>query len=194
MKTASISKEEILAKSRELLCSSGYKQLNIRNLAQACGVSIGTIYNHLGSKDELLELTVESIWFEIFHAQPLGTKTLGIKDYLIMLYQQLEAGAKRYPNFFKLHMTSLKETQEQDAKASQAQEKMQATWMHIRKSFERIILHDPQVSKEIFDQNFSAEDCSRILFSLLLSSLIQEDYSPRLSLCLVDELLHARQA
>ena len=34
---------------------------------QACGVSVGCIYNYFASKTELLSATVESIWSDIFH-------------------------------------------------------------------------------------------------------------------------------
>ena len=44
------SKEEILAASRELIRSQGWQAVNIRSVAAACGVSVGSIYNYYGSK------------------------------------------------------------------------------------------------------------------------------------------------
>ena len=63
------SKEEILKTSRKLIREQGCAAVNIRSVAAACGVSIGSIYNYFDSKAALIEAAVESIWFEIFHRQ-----------------------------------------------------------------------------------------------------------------------------
>ena len=61
------SKEEILQASRELLKEQGWTAINIRAVAAACHVSVGSIYNYFGSKADLVSNTVESVWHEIFH-------------------------------------------------------------------------------------------------------------------------------
>ena len=60
------SKEEILQASRELLKEQGWTAINIRAVAAACHVSVGSIYNYFGSKADLVSNTVESVWHEIF--------------------------------------------------------------------------------------------------------------------------------
>ena len=44
------SREEILKVSRELLKEQNGAALNIRTVASACGVSVGSIYNYFHSK------------------------------------------------------------------------------------------------------------------------------------------------
>ena len=61
------SKEEILKTSRELIQQQGWTAINIRSVAAACGVSVGSIYNYFDSKSALVSAVVESIWCEIFH-------------------------------------------------------------------------------------------------------------------------------
>ena len=63
------SKEEILKTSRELIQEQGWSAVNIRSVAAACGVSVGSIYNYFDSKATLVGAAVESVWFEIFHRQ-----------------------------------------------------------------------------------------------------------------------------
>ena len=60
------SDKAILQASRTLLQEQGWTALNIRSVAAACGVSVGSIYNRFGSKSQLVAATVESIWQEIF--------------------------------------------------------------------------------------------------------------------------------
>ena len=47
------SREEILRVSRKLLKEQNGAALNIRTVASACGVSVGSIYNYFHSKSEL---------------------------------------------------------------------------------------------------------------------------------------------
>ena len=65
MRPGTIEKEEILRASRELIRREGAAAVNIRAVAAACGVSVGSIYNHFGSKAELVREAVESVWREI---------------------------------------------------------------------------------------------------------------------------------
>ena len=54
------SDKAILQASRTLLQEQGWTALNIRSVAAACGVSVGSIYNRFGSKSQLVAATVES--------------------------------------------------------------------------------------------------------------------------------------
>ena len=54
MNTVVTSKEEILKKSRELIQENGWASVNIRSVAAACGVSVGSIYNYFESKSALV--------------------------------------------------------------------------------------------------------------------------------------------
>ena len=55
----------VLATARRLIAERGYAGVTIRDLADACGVSVGTLYNRFESKDHLLAAAVE----ELFRAQ-----------------------------------------------------------------------------------------------------------------------------
>lgn len=47
-------RERILAEAREIIGEHGFEGLTMRALAQAAGVTVPTIYNLIGSKDEVL--------------------------------------------------------------------------------------------------------------------------------------------
>ena len=64
MNTIITSKEAILDKSKQLVAAQGWSAVSIRNVAAACGVSVGSIYNYFASKSDLITATVESIWYE----------------------------------------------------------------------------------------------------------------------------------
>lgn len=45
----------------------GLAGLGIRSVAEACGVSVGTIYNYFPTKDDLLVEVIGTFWQRAFH-------------------------------------------------------------------------------------------------------------------------------
>lgn len=56
--------ERILACARVLLLEQGMDGLNIRAVASACGVAVGTVYNYYGSKDQLIASIMLQDWLQ----------------------------------------------------------------------------------------------------------------------------------
>ncbi len=99
MNKAVTTKEEILKIGRELIRQQGWAAINIRAVAAACGVSVGSIYNYFTSKADLVGAIVESVWHEIFHRSEDETVFRDIQACIAWLYQQMEYGHKQYPGF-----------------------------------------------------------------------------------------------
>lgn len=172
MNTVITSKEEILRNSCELIQRQGWSAVNIRSVATACGVSVGSIYNYFGSKAELVSATIESVWHDIFH---LPQETLRFNDTLaciIWIYERMEYGCKKYPGFFALHSFTFGQEK------SDGKQLMYQTWEHIINGLGSVLKQDPKVRSDAFDQQFTAEKFSDILFSLILSALLRQDYDP----------------
>lgn len=60
-------KQLILEKSKEILVNEGYTKLSMRNVAKACGIALGTIYNYYPTKKDLVIAMMEGYWEEYFH-------------------------------------------------------------------------------------------------------------------------------
>ena len=97
------SKEEILKTSRELIQQQGWTAINIRSVAAACGVSVGSIYNYFDSKSALISAVVESIWCEIFRRPEDGAVFQDTLACVTWMYERMEQGCRQYPGFFTLH-------------------------------------------------------------------------------------------
>lgn len=166
------SKEEILKASRELTGKGGWEAVSIRAVAEACGVSVGTIYNYFSSKDDLIGASVESVWHDIFHQEETDAFS-DILSCVRWLYRRMEYGGKQYPHFFNLHALRFAE-----GSRTQGREKMLKTWGHIRLSLCKVLREDSHVRCDAFHDGFSPEAFADVLFSLMLSAMLRQDYDP----------------
>lgn len=99
MNTQITSAEEILKAAQKILLEHGASALNMRAVAAACGVSVGSIYNYFPSKSALIGATIESVWTEIF--RPFTSRCYtSFDDAATALLAALTDGEGRYPGIF----------------------------------------------------------------------------------------------
>ena len=185
MNTIVTSKEEILKTSRELIQREGWSAVNIRSVAAACGVSVGSIYNYFDSKAALMSATVESVWCEIFHRPEDDSVFQDTQACITWLYERMEYGCKQYPGFFSLHSLGFLGEDKSDGR-----QKMQQTWQHILDGLCSVLQRDVKVRPDAFTQQFTAEKFANLLSSLMLSALLRQDYDPSAVLEIVRRTLY----
>lgn len=185
MNTVVTSKEEILKASRALIQQKGWSAVNIRSVAAACGVSVGSIYNYYDSKAALMGATVESVWCEIFHRPEDEAVFQDTQACITWLYGRMEYGCQQYPGFFTLHSLGFMGEDKSDGK-----QRMQQTWQHILEGFCSVVKRDTLVRPDAFTEQFTAEKFADLLFSLMLSTLMRQDYDPTAVLEIVRRTLY----
>ena len=185
MNTVVTSKEEILKTSRELIRREGWSAVNIRSVAAACGVSVGSIYNYFDSKAALVGAAVESVWCEIFHRPEDGAVFQDTQACITWLYGRMEYGCRQYPGFFTLHSLGFMGEDKADGKR-----RMQQTWQHILEGLRSVLQRDAKVRPDAFTEQFTAEKFADLLFSLMLSALLRQDYDPSAVLEIVRRTLY----
>ena len=179
------SKEDILAASRDLIKENGWAAVSIRAVASRCSVSAGTIYNYYESKADLLSDTIESIWHEIFFHPEDEQIFHDVESCISWIYERLEYGNRQFPGFFSLHSFGFM----RDEKTS-GKKRMMKTWGHILNGLCEVLENDPKVRADVFDQEFTEKKFADILFSLILVSMIPQDYDPSSVLMLVKKTLY----
>lgn len=185
MNTVVTSKEEILRTSRELIRREGWSAVNIRSVAAACGVSVGSIYNYFESKSALVGAAVESVWCEIFHRPEDGAVFQDTQACVAWLYERMEYGCRQYPGFFTLHSLGFMGEDKSDGKR-----RMQQTWQHILDGLCAVLRRDEGIRSDAFTEQFTPEKFADILFSLMLSALLRQDYDPSAVLEIVRRTLY----
>lgn len=185
MNTVVTSKEDILKASRTLIQKEGWSAVNIRSVASACGVSVGSIYNYFDSKAALMGAAVESVWCEIFHRPEDRAVFQDTLACITWLYGRMEYGCKQYPGFFSLHSLGFLGEDKSDGR-----QKMQQTWQHILEGLCSVLRRDANVRPDAFTREFTAEKFADLLFSLMLSALMRQDYDPGAVLEIVRRTLY----
>ena len=173
MNPMATSKEDILQISRKLIQQNGWAGVNIRSVAAACGVSVGCIYNYFGSKTDLLSATVESIWNDIFHHPEDEAVFQDPLSCVRWMYRQLEYGCQRYPGFFTHHALGFVQQDTADGK-----QQMQRAWQHILDALCTVLRNDARIRADAFTEEFTVEKFAEMLFSLMLSALVRQDFDP----------------
>lgn len=171
MNKADISREAILHISRELLCSEGWKAVNIRTVAASCQVSVGTIYNYFTSKSDLAAATVESVWQDIFHFSGSHEGTDSFTGCVQWMFECMKKGEERYPGFFRSHPVVFLEEGK-----SGGQKLMAQSWKHMQEGLYQILMNDKKVRRDAFNENLTPEQFVEIVFSLTVSALLRQNY------------------
>ena len=172
------SKEEILSQCRNMFVEEGAVSLSIRNVALACNVSVGTIYNYFESKLELLNAVVESIWKEIFQ---IPEKLDTIKDTVIWYYDCLDYGNQKFPGFFTFHSFGDKDY---------GRARMQHLWNFIVKCLSEILENDKNVRPDVFNEQCTPQQYANIIFSVFLADMIRNEKNKDILLEMIERTLY----
>lgn len=168
MNTPVTSREAILETCRQLVSENGIASLNMRSVAQACQVALGSIYYYFPSKNDLLIATIESVWEDIFRLDDAQAKHLSFLDYIQYCLSQIQAGMIKYPNFFTIHSISFSTKSDQ----GKARQSMEEYFQHIRLRLLDALKADPSVDTATFSYSFSEKDLVDFVISNIVTILV----------------------
>ena len=93
---------KLIAEAKHQIETSGYGALTIRDLAKACGVGVGTVYNYFSSKEELVATHLLEDWKQCVTAiQAVSSGSDGPQPVLLCIYDQLVSFARRHAVIFR---------------------------------------------------------------------------------------------
>lgn len=168
MNTVITSREAILVESRKLVMQNGISSLNMRTVANACGVAVGSIYNYFPSKSDLIHAAVSDIWRDIFHMSGSCTSFTDFRHCITWMFESIRNGSEKYPGFFSLHSMSF--TAEDKGKG---REMMEHVFVHIRESLSAVLEQDPLVRADAFDIYLTKEGLIELVLTQVMSMLLR---------------------
>lgn len=185
MNTIITSKEAILDMSKKLVTEQGLQAINIRSVASACGVSIGSIYNYFSSKSDLIAATIENIWCDIFHFSDSQIDFDCFLDCVHWIFDSIKKGSEQYPGFFSSHSMHFL-----DDNKTNGQQLMAQSWKHIQTKLYHILEKDKNICPYAFNEILTAQKFIDIVFSLIISALIRQDYDDSAILELIKTIIY----
>lgn len=179
MNTIVTSREAILAASRKLVIEQGIDSVNMRTVATACGVAVGSVYNYFPSKADLLTATVKEVWQDIFHDSNQQHLSWSFIDNVAYLFTNIQKGCREYPGFFTLHAVSFAAEEKEKGRKM-----MEQYFEHIKYNMLDVLNKDSKVRNDAFDESLSPSQLVDLVFSLLVSLLLlgNDDCSPLLEM------------
>lgn len=172
MNKAVTSKEEILSVSKKIAADKGIQFLNMRNVAENCGVAVGSVYNYFPSKNDLMIATIEGIWKEIIQGISNCGVSSGFLENVENLFYGVKSGGEKYPFFFGIHSMSIAKSGK-----DKGRETMNQYFEFIKSDLLLSLEEDRRVDQGFFSEKCTRMDFVEFVFQNLISLLIREQDS-----------------
>lgn len=185
MNTIITSREAILDTCRRLVKEQGWSAVNIRSVAAACNVSVGSIYYYFDSKTALTSATVESIWHDIFHFSGTEPDFDSFLSCVQWIFASIRKGSEQYPGFFTSHSMTFMKSDKADGQQLMAQ-----SWEHMQTRLYDLLTQDQKIRPEAFDDILSPRKFVDIVFSLIIAALVQQHYDDSAILEMIRKMLY----
>ncbi len=167
--TVVTSKEAILKVCRELVSEQGLATLNMRTVAEACHVALGSLYNYFPNKDELVLSVIESVWQDIFHMEQDCHAELSFPEYVNWIFESVRKGSLAYPNFFTAHSLSFASSGKNRAK-----EFMARYFVHMKIGMTQSLHGDGAVRPDAFTAEMTEADFTAFVLTNILTLLVHQ--------------------
>lgn len=169
LNTVVTSKEAILEVSRQIVIEKGLSDINMRLVANECGIALGSIYNYFPSKADLLTATIESIWKDIFYMNGEIFNSQNFINCISELFKMIKTGSNKYPEFFTLH--SMVFAMEDKVKGRQIMEK---SLKHLKNKLLEVLNNDNYIRTNAFNEILTPIIFIDYVFTLFISILLQK--------------------
>lgn len=159
-----IEKEAIVDVAYAIAQADGLKAVNIRSVATACGVAVGSIYNYFPTKDDLVAAVVERFFGDAFFenfCHPSADEDF--LAYCERLFASMQETLSRFRGDW------LAQIQSMGTGARDAAKKLEADRLvHVRQGLEHVLIADKNVRPDALSDGLDAPAlCSFVLQSML---------------------------
>ncbi len=118
MNTVVTSRQDILKAARRLASDMSMSLIGIRQVADACNIAVGSVYNYFPSKAELLAALTEDIWISAFGGDLNGPGGIGFVDHVAWLFERARAATAEFPAFLRMHTVHFRSGEKKTGRAA----------------------------------------------------------------------------
>ncbi len=179
------SRESILAVSTRIATEQGLQSINMRSVAAACNVAVGSVYNYFPSKADLIAATIENVWKSVFHLAGNNDDMRDFTEHVKWIFESVRKGSDKYPSFFTLHSMSFA-----DVEKTKGRQVMNQYFYHIKSSLLETLQKDNKVRTDAFRDDFPPEPFVDFVFSILITLLMKNETTCELLLEMIRRCIY----
>lgn len=179
-------KQHILDAAYRIASEKGLSGLSIREVARACDVAVGTVYNSYPTKSDLVNDVVGRFWKEaLADRMPQASAGGDFVDFCHNLATELTQALARFHHDWLAEVSAL---DAHDLAAARCREEI--IFAHIRKGLELALDHDPHVNRARLEGPLAPEELSMFVWLSMLASIKLGDPSCKTLLALLRATLY----
>jgi AcrR family transcriptional regulator len=166
-------KDQILDHAMEIAVEEGVDAVNIRRLASACGLAIGSVYNYYKDKETLIHDLAERFWSGILEDQEKVYRSgMEFTVFLEQYYRYLYGRLARYDRSWLVGMSG--KSPEKEAIGL----------------LQRAIREDPRVDRSIWNMELNEDAFCEYVMTNLMALLRSGENNCRFFIFLLEHLLY----
>lgn len=166
-----VSKQQILDAAFDIAIASGLGGLSIREVARACDVAVGTVYNSYPTKSDLVNDVVERFWNEaLADHMPKASAGCNFVEFCEELSVRLSHALGRFRDGWLAEVSAL---DAHDLAAARGRE--EACFAHIRSSLALALEQDPGVQSDRLMGPLAPQLLCAFVWDSMLSSIKRGD-------------------
>lgn len=193
---AVISKDLILETAYKLVLESGPANLSIRNVAKACGVSVGSIYNYYPTKAMLVADAIGMFWRTSLHREMFMASSE--EDFVTFCERLMHDLEHTLDAFRKSWLSELAALDSESRKEVRKRE--EAAFDHIKRGLAVAIEHDRLICLDALsdaalpmnDSKNATEALAALVWDVMVASLQNDDETYRVLLALMRASLYKK--
>ena len=162
MNTVVTSRHEILKAARRLATDMSMSLIGIRQVADACNIAVGSVYNYFPSKAELLAALTEDIWVSAFGGDLSGPGDIGFLDHVAWLFERARAATAEFPFFLRVHTVHFRSGEKKTGRAV-----MDRVFEGLRQGLLESLKADPLFANREKNSDLTNEELAEFAFSNL---------------------------
>lgn len=168
MNKPTVGRQDFVRAAQGILAQQGWQQLNMRNLASACGVSLGCVYNYFPAKADLLFTLVQEFWQGQVHTAFCGVPATGsFEEFCRGAYAALRPPLAQFRQVYAPQLAALAPGQVQRGKQLE-----QGCFAHMRAGFLQALLQDGTVPPWVWGPGFGPRQLADFAFDGLMARLM----------------------
>lgn len=160
------SRERLLSAAKELAQRQGLAAVNIRAVASACGVAVGSIYNYFPTKADLTAALIEDFWRSAVDMEAcVCAPGESFPAYVGRLYQMLARNLADFQSDWLTQITALGSEERDKGRELEAK-----CFNHIKRGL-RFALDQNKAGGPLLLDEADREEFTKLVFSTLMSLL-----------------------